>query len=75
VHPSAQTASRLQVCAAQARREGWELRITAGHDNKTARTVGIRPGEAINAPALTAMFRQIISNNRAGGWRKLKRGS
>ena len=47
--------------------------ITAGHDNKTARTVAIRPGEAINAPALTAMFRQIIANNRAGGWRKLKR--
>jgi hypothetical protein len=22
---------------------------------------------------LTAMFRQIIANNRAGGWRKLKR--
>jgi len=48
--------------------------ITAGHDNKTARTVGIRPGEVINAAALTAMFRQIIANNRAGGWRKLKRG-
>jgi hypothetical protein len=46
--------------------------ITAGHDNKTARTVGIREGEAINAPALAAMFRQIIANNRAGGWRKLK---
>ena len=28
--------------------------------------------EAINAPALTAVFRQIIANNRAGGWRKLK---
>jgi hypothetical protein len=46
--------------------------ITAGHDNKTARTVGIRDGEGINAPALTAMFRQIIANNRAGGWRRLK---
>jgi hypothetical protein len=46
--------------------------ITAGHDNKTARTVAIRRGEAINAPALTAMFKQIIANNRAGGWRKLK---
>jgi hypothetical protein len=47
--------------------------ITAGHENKTARTVAIRRGEQINAPALTAMFRQIIANNRAGGWRKLKR--
>lgn len=46
--------------------------ITAGHDNKTARTVAVRPGEAINRPALLAMFRQIIANNRAGGWRKLK---
>jgi hypothetical protein len=49
--------------------------ITAGHGNKTARTVAVREGETINAPALTAMFRQIIVNNRAGGWRKLKRES
>ena len=47
--------------------------ITAGHDNKTARTVAFRPGEAVNATALTDMFRQIIANNRAGGWRKRKR--
>jgi hypothetical protein len=47
--------------------------ITAGHDNKTARTVAIRKGATINAKALTAMFQQIIANNRAGGWRKLKR--
>lgn len=46
--------------------------ITAGHDNLTARTVSFREGEPINEPALTAMFRQIIANNRAGGWRKLK---
>jgi hypothetical protein len=46
--------------------------ITAGHGNQTARTVGVRRGETINAPALTTMFRQIIANNRAGGWRKLK---
>jgi hypothetical protein len=46
--------------------------ITAGHDNQTARTVAVRRGETINAPALTAMFKQIIANNRAGGWRKLK---
>ena len=47
--------------------------ITAGHDNKTARTVAIGQGEAINAPALSAMFRHIIANNRAGGWSKVKR--
>ena len=47
--------------------------ITGGHDNKTARTVAVRRGEPLNAPALAAMFEQIIANNRAGGWRKLKR--
>jgi hypothetical protein len=49
--------------------------ITAGHQNKTARTVAVRQGETINVAALTAMFRHIIANNRAGGWRKLKRES
>jgi hypothetical protein len=49
--------------------------ITAGHDNKTARTVAVREGETINAAALTAMFKHIIADNRAGGWRKLKRES
>ena len=47
--------------------------ITGGHDNATARLIAIREGETINAPALKAMFEQIIANNRAGGWRKLKR--
>jgi hypothetical protein len=46
--------------------------ITGGHDNKTARTISIRRGEKVNAPALKAMLKQIIVNNRAGGWRKLK---
>jgi len=46
--------------------------ITAGHDNKTARTVAVRRGEPIKRAALQAIFRQIIANNRAGGWRKLK---
>ncbi|MGH9189222.1 MAG: DUF1801 domain-containing protein [Acidimicrobiales bacterium] len=41
--------------------------ITGGHSNKTARTVAVREGEAINASALTAMFKHIIANNRAGG--------
>jgi hypothetical protein len=49
--------------------------ITGGHDNKTARTVAIHQGEVIKAAALTAMFRRIIADNRAGGWRKLKRES
>jgi hypothetical protein len=47
--------------------------VTGGHDNVTARTIAVRRGEPINAPALTAMLREIIANNRAGGWRKIKR--
>jgi hypothetical protein len=46
--------------------------ITGGHDNTTARTVAVRRGERVNGPALKAMFEQMIANNRAGGWRKLK---
>jgi hypothetical protein len=47
--------------------------ITGGHDNTTARTVAIRQGEILNASALSEMVKRIIANNRAGGWRKLKR--
>jgi hypothetical protein len=47
--------------------------ITGGHDNKTARTVAVYEGETLNATALRTMFEQIIANNRAGGWRRLKR--
>jgi hypothetical protein len=48
--------------------------ITSGHDNKTGRCVAYYEGEVVNARALGAMFREIIANNRAGGWRKLQRG-
>ena len=48
--------------------------ITAGQDNQTARTMAVRQGEPVNAAALTAMLRQIIANNRAGGWRRIKAG-
>jgi hypothetical protein len=46
--------------------------ITGGHDNATARTVAVRQDAALNETALKAMFEQIIANNRAGGWRKIK---
>jgi hypothetical protein len=46
--------------------------ITAGHGNKTARMISIHQDEPINMRALKTMFQQIIANNRAGGWRKLK---
>lgn len=46
--------------------------ITGGHGNETGRMIAIRQGEPINASALTAIFRAVIADNRAGGWRKLK---
>ncbi len=49
--------------------------ITGGHENKTARTVAVHRGETMNVAALGTIFRQIISNNRAGGWRTAKRES
>ena len=47
--------------------------ITGGHDNKTARTMAVYRDGTINAPAFSTMIGQIIANNRAGGWRRLKR--
>ena len=46
--------------------------ITAGHDNETARTIGFREGDEVRREPLLAFFRQLIADNRAGGWRKLK---
>jgi hypothetical protein len=73
------------VCAMQAARDHINLflydgaivpdpegLITGGHDNKTARTIAFHRGDPIKRRALTTMLRQIIANNRAGGWRKLK---
>lgn len=48
--------------------------ITSGHTNKTARTISYERGSTIKRRPLTAMLKQIIANNRAGGWRKLKAG-
>ena len=49
--------------------------VTHGHGNETGRQIAIHEGDPINGPALLAYFRQIIANNRAGGWRKLKAAS
>lgn len=46
--------------------------VTGGHENKTGRMISYYEGEPVNVPALTAYFRHIIADNRAGGWRKLK---
>lgn len=49
--------------------------ITGGHENETGRMIAIHRGEPINKPALLAIFRAIIADNRAGGWRKLKKAA
>jgi hypothetical protein len=46
--------------------------ITQGHENRTARAIGFRHGDEIPRRPLLAMLRQIVANNRAGGWRRLK---
>ena len=46
--------------------------INQGQGNLTARAIQIRQGEPINERALLNLFRAVIANNRAGGWRKLK---
>ena len=46
--------------------------VTHGHGNETGRQIAIHEGDPINRAALTRYLRQIIANNRAGGWRKLK---
>ena len=49
--------------------------ITGGHGNETGRMISVYEGEKINRKALTAMFKQIIANNRDGGWRAIKKRS
>ncbi len=48
--------------------------ITAGHENKTARMISFYEGDQIPAGPLATMLRQIVANNRAGGWRRIVRG-
>jgi hypothetical protein len=46
--------------------------ITGGHENKTARMISFYRDDTINEAALTALLKQVIANNRAGGWRKVR---
>ena len=45
--------------------------INQGHDNAAARSIQIFEGDQPDETALLALFRAVIANNRAGGWRKL----
>ena len=46
--------------------------ITSGHDNTTARMISFHHGDEVPEGPLLEMLRQIIANNRAGGWRRIK---
>ncbi|WP_457256762.1 DUF1801 domain-containing protein [Pedococcus sp. P5_B7] len=48
--------------------------VTGGHDNTTARTIAFWEGDPVDEPALLEFLRQIVANNRAGGWRRIKDG-
>ena len=47
--------------------------INQGDGNKTARAIQIYQGDGINRAALSGILRTIVSNNRAGGWRRMER--
>jgi hypothetical protein len=46
--------------------------INQGQSNLTARSIQVRQGETINERALVNLFKAVIANNRAGGWRKIR---
>lgn len=46
--------------------------INQGQNNTTARAIQIKEAEVINEKALLVLFKAVIANNRAGGWRKLQ---
>jgi hypothetical protein len=46
--------------------------INQGRDNATARGIQIRRDDRLDEAALLELFRAVIANNRAGGWRKIK---
>ncbi len=46
--------------------------VNQGHGNLTARAIQVREGDVLDEEALVALFRAVIANNRAGGWRKVQ---
>ena len=46
--------------------------INQGQGNATARGIQVGPKDELDEPALLELFRAVIANNRAGGWRRLQ---
>ena len=47
--------------------------INQGNHNATARAIQVKQDEPINERAMLALFRAVIADNRAGGWRKIQK--
>ena len=47
--------------------------INQGQDNATARSIQIYKDQSIDQEAFMNLIRAVVANNRAGGWRKLKK--
>ncbi|WP_392543526.1 DUF1801 domain-containing protein [Oryzobacter telluris] len=48
--------------------------VNQGQGNATARGIQVREGGVLDEDALRDLFRAVIANNRAGGWRKVRDG-
>ena len=46
--------------------------INQGQGNATARAIQVYEHDALDHAALLLLFRAVIANNRAGGWRRVK---
>ena len=49
--------------------------INQGHGNATARAIQIKDGDIVDEAAMLKLFQSVIANNRAGGWRKVRKAS
>jgi len=47
--------------------------VNQGRENTTARGIQVREGDDLDEAALVELFRAVIANNRAGGWRAVQR--
>jgi hypothetical protein len=47
--------------------------INQGQGNATARAIQVRQGDQLGERAFVELVRAVIANNRAGGWRRLKK--
>lgn len=45
--------------------------ITGGHGNATGRTIAVYEDHPVAEDALREIFRAVIADNRAGGWRSI----